>query len=78
MISNLQTVSGYITLDEFERVIKKTTLQQHVPFDFKGDFVQLNFGRDKKRAVSYEEFTEILHGLCIPFILTVLSYALLP
>jgi solute carrier family 25 (mitochondrial aspartate/glutamate transporter), member 12/13 len=53
--------SGFVTLDEFERVIKMTTLQQHVPFDFKGDFVNLNFGRDTKRTVSYEEFTEILH-----------------
>lgn len=54
--------SGFITLDEFERVIKMTTLQQHVPFDFRGDFVTLNFGRERQRAVSYEEFTEILHA----------------
>ncbi|XP_055327973.1 calcium-binding mitochondrial carrier protein Aralar1-like isoform X2 [Paramacrobiotus metropolitanus] len=54
--------SGFITLDEFERVIRLTTLQRHVPFDFAGDFVTLNFGKDKKRLVSYEEFTEILHA----------------
>ncbi|XP_013413713.1 calcium-binding mitochondrial carrier protein Aralar1 [Lingula anatina] len=53
--------TGAVSYDEFEQVLSHTTLHQYIPFDFKTDFVNLHFGRDKRREVSYAEFTQILH-----------------
>ncbi|CAG2169823.1 unnamed protein product, partial [Oppiella nova] len=53
--------SGSITHDEFEEIIKQTTLQQKIPFNFKSDFMGLHFGGDRKRTVTYSEFSQVLH-----------------
>ena len=53
--------SGHITYDEFESIIKLTTLHEKIPFDFKGDFMNLHFGTNRKRTVTYSEFTQLLH-----------------
>ncbi|KAK3106010.1 hypothetical protein FSP39_010838 [Pinctada imbricata] len=53
--------NGFITCDEFEDIIKHTTLQHHLPFNFDCDFIKLHFGKDKSRKVSYSEFTQLLH-----------------
>lgn len=53
--------SGSITHDEFEEIIKMTTLHQKIPFNFKSDFMQLHFGDDRKRTVTYSEFSQVLH-----------------
>ena len=41
--------------------MKRTTLHQRIPFDLDGDFVRLYFGKEKKRLVSYAEFSQFLH-----------------
>lgn len=53
--------SGSITHDEFEDIIKQTTLHEKIPFDFKGQFMQLHFGEDRKRVVTFSEFSQVLH-----------------
>uniref|UniRef100_T1JI93 EF-hand domain-containing protein n=1 Tax=Strigamia maritima TaxID=126957 RepID=T1JI93_STRMM len=53
--------SGFVTVDEFEDVVKQTVLHHRIPFDFESDFVKLYFGKEKKRAVSYSEFSQFLH-----------------
>ena len=53
--------SGSITHDEFEEIIKQTTLHERIPFDFKGQFMQLHFGEDRKRVVTFAEFSQVLH-----------------
>jgi solute carrier family 25 aspartate/glutamate transporter 12/13 len=53
--------SGYVTYDEFEDVLKRTELHQHIPFDFNSKFILLHFGKNKQRTVSYTEFTQLLH-----------------
>ncbi|RWS05155.1 Calcium-binding mitochondrial carrier protein Aralar1-like protein [Dinothrombium tinctorium] len=53
--------SGAVTHDEFEEIIKATTLHEKIPFDFKGEFMRLHFGEDRKRTVTYEEFSQVLH-----------------
>ncbi|XP_041371457.1 calcium-binding mitochondrial carrier protein Aralar2-like [Gigantopelta aegis] len=53
--------NGYIACDEFEDIIKHTTLNRKIPFDFNSDFIKLHFGADKKRRVSYAEFTQLIH-----------------
>ncbi|KAK6631068.1 Calcium-binding mitochondrial carrier protein Aralar1 [Polyplax serrata] len=53
--------NGMVSFDEFSEVIKKTTLHQRVPFDMDGGFIKLYFGKDKKRVISYAEFSQFLH-----------------
>lgn len=53
--------SGYVTFEEYEEVMKQTTLHQRIPFDFDSDFIKLYFGKDKKRIVTYAEFSQFLH-----------------
>ncbi|XP_059478980.1 calcium-binding mitochondrial carrier protein Aralar1 isoform X2 [Neocloeon triangulifer] len=53
--------NGMVAFDEFVEVMKKTTLNQRIPFDMNGGFVKLYFGKEKKRVVSYAEFSQFLH-----------------
>jgi hypothetical protein len=53
--------NGYVSFDEFKEIITQTTFQQKIPFDLNGKFVKLYFGRNKKRLVSYEEFSQFLY-----------------
>ncbi|XP_013781722.1 calcium-binding mitochondrial carrier protein Aralar1-like [Limulus polyphemus] len=53
--------SGFVTHDEFEEIVGYTTLHEKIPFDFKGEFMRLHFGDNRKRTVSYTEFSQVLH-----------------
>ncbi|GFG37016.1 hypothetical protein Cfor_05724 [Coptotermes formosanus] len=53
--------NGVVNFDEFSEVMKKTVLHNKIPFDMNGGFVKLYFGKDKKRAISYGEFSQFLH-----------------
>lgn len=41
--------------------MKKTELHQKMPFDMESNFIKLYFGKDKKRLISYAEFSQFLH-----------------
>lgn len=53
--------SGYINFKEFEDIVQHTTLHKTIPFNFDCDFIELHFGVDKSRRVSYSEFTQLIH-----------------
>ncbi|PSN30622.1 Calcium-binding mitochondrial carrier protein Aralar1 [Blattella germanica] len=53
--------NGMVNFDEFAEVMRKTILHQKIPFDMNGGFVKLYFGKDKKRAINYVEFSQFLH-----------------
>ncbi|XP_034248789.1 calcium-binding mitochondrial carrier protein Aralar1 isoform X3 [Thrips palmi] len=53
--------NGMVSFDEFVEVVRKTTLHQRMPFNFDGNFIKLYFGKDKKRLISYSEFSQFLH-----------------
>ncbi|XP_055301852.1 calcium-binding mitochondrial carrier protein Aralar1 isoform X2 [Sitodiplosis mosellana] len=53
--------NGTVNYNEFCEIIKKTELHAKIPFDFGSPFVQRYFGKDKKRAINYAEFTQLLH-----------------
>ncbi|XP_067140843.1 calcium-binding mitochondrial carrier protein Aralar1-like isoform X2 [Centruroides vittatus] len=53
--------SGTITHDEFEEIIKHTTLHEKIPFNFNSEFMHLHFGEERSRVVSYVEFSQLLH-----------------
>lgn len=42
-------------------VINQTTLHQKVPFNFDSEFVKMYFGKERKRAINYAEFSQFLH-----------------
>lgn len=52
--------NGEITYNEFEEIIKKTTLHKKIPFNFKSDFVTLHFGEKRSRTVNFIEFSQVL------------------
>ncbi|XP_047503160.1 calcium-binding mitochondrial carrier protein Aralar1 isoform X3 [Pieris napi] len=53
--------NGLVTFDEFADVMKKTALYKKLPFNMESTFVRLYFGKDKKRLVTYPEFSQFLH-----------------
>ena len=44
-----------------KKLSSKLLCMKKVPFDFKGQFMQLHFGEDRKRVVSFAEFSQVLH-----------------
>ncbi|XP_077993016.1 electrogenic aspartate/glutamate antiporter SLC25A12, mitochondrial-like [Glandiceps talaboti] len=55
--------SGYISFSEFQSVFSLTEVHQHIPFDFDSRFLKLHFGEEKKKELSYQEFTQFLQNL---------------
>ncbi|CAH2241818.1 jg16210 [Pararge aegeria aegeria] len=53
--------NGLVAFDEFAEVMQKTALNKKLPFNMESTFVRLYFGKDKKRLVTYPEFSQFLH-----------------
>lgn len=53
--------NGMVSFAEFVEVMMKTDLQRKIPFNMDSPFTQLYFGKDKKRLVTYHEFSQFLH-----------------
>ncbi|CAG9765094.1 unnamed protein product [Ceutorhynchus assimilis] len=53
--------NGMVAFQEFVEVMKKTELHQRIPFNMESPFIQLYFGKNKSRLVSYNEFSQFLH-----------------
>lgn len=53
--------NGMVSFQEFVEVMTKTELHMKIPFNMDSPFIQLYFGKDKKRLVSYNEFSQFLH-----------------
>uniref|UniRef100_A0A6P7H355 Calcium-binding mitochondrial carrier protein Aralar1-like n=1 Tax=Diabrotica virgifera virgifera TaxID=50390 RepID=A0A6P7H355_DIAVI len=53
--------NGMVSFSEFVEVMKKTELHRKIPFNMDSPFIQLYFGKDKSRVVSYNEFSQFLH-----------------
>ncbi|XP_033217960.1 calcium-binding mitochondrial carrier protein Aralar1 isoform X2 [Belonocnema kinseyi] len=53
--------NGMVAFAEFAEVMRKTVLHQRMPFNMDSDFLKLYFGKDKKRLISYSEFSQFLH-----------------
>ncbi|XP_076169186.1 calcium-binding mitochondrial carrier protein Aralar1 isoform X4 [Ptiloglossa arizonensis] len=53
--------NGMVTFDEFAEVMRKTELHLRMPFNMDSSFIKLYFGKDKKRLISYAEFSQFLH-----------------
>ncbi|XP_036140109.1 calcium-binding mitochondrial carrier protein Aralar1 isoform X4 [Monomorium pharaonis] len=53
--------NGMVAFEEFVEVMRKTVLHQKMPFNMDSSFIKLYFGKDKKRLISYAEFSQFLH-----------------
>lgn len=54
--------SGTVSFPEFCEIVTQTSLHQSIPFPLESsDFVKLYFGKDKKRVITYAEFSQFLH-----------------
>ncbi|XP_072019919.1 electrogenic aspartate/glutamate antiporter SLC25A13, mitochondrial-like [Amphiura filiformis] len=55
--------SGFVSFDEFKRVFSSTEVHQQIPFEFDCRFIMLHFGQDRKKTLSFSEFTQFLFNL---------------
>ncbi|XP_077159763.1 electrogenic aspartate/glutamate antiporter SLC25A13, mitochondrial isoform X2 [Paroedura picta] len=55
-----KTGKGEVTFEDVKQVFGQTTIHQQIPFNWNSEFVQLHFGRDRKRRLTYAEFTQFL------------------
>ncbi|XP_031759029.1 calcium-binding mitochondrial carrier protein Aralar2 isoform X1 [Xenopus tropicalis] len=51
---------GEVTFEDVKQVFGQTTIHQHIPFNWDCEFIQLHFGKDRKRLLPYAEFTQFL------------------
>jgi solute carrier family 25 aspartate/glutamate transporter 12/13 len=63
--------TGVVSFDEFSEVLINTELHNKIPFDLNGPFIGLYFGRDKKRLIGYNEFSQFLHVSIFFFVFTI-------
>ncbi|XP_068950581.1 electrogenic aspartate/glutamate antiporter SLC25A13, mitochondrial [Petaurus breviceps papuanus] len=55
-----KTGDGEVNFEDVKQVFERTAIHQHIPFNWNSEFVQLHFGKDRKRRLSYAEFTQFL------------------
>ncbi|XP_055468893.1 electrogenic aspartate/glutamate antiporter SLC25A13, mitochondrial [Psammomys obesus] len=55
-----KTGKGEVTFEDVKQVFGQTTIHQHIPFNWDSEFVQLHFGKERKRHLTYAEFTQFL------------------
>ncbi|KAM3928171.1 electrogenic aspartate/glutamate antiporter SLC25A13, mitochondrial [Leptodactylus fuscus] len=55
-----KTGKGEITFEDVKQVFGQTTIHQRIPFNWGCEFIQLHFGKDRKRLLPYAEFTQFL------------------
>ncbi|KAK9396266.1 calcium-binding mitochondrial carrier protein Aralar2 [Crotalus adamanteus] len=55
-----KTGKGEVTFEDVKQVFGQTTIHRRIPFNWNSEFVQLHFGKDRKRRLTYAEFTQFL------------------
>uniref|UniRef100_A0A8C2XFS4 Solute carrier family 25 member 12 n=1 Tax=Cyclopterus lumpus TaxID=8103 RepID=A0A8C2XFS4_CYCLU len=55
--------SGNISFENVRDIFSQTTVHHHIPFNWECEFIRLHFGHDRKKRLSYLEFTQFLQEL---------------
>lgn len=55
-----KTGKGETTFEDVKHVFSQTTIHQHIPFNWDSEFMQLHFGKERKKLLTYAEFTQFL------------------
>ncbi|KAM6986943.1 electrogenic aspartate/glutamate antiporter SLC25A12, mitochondrial-like [Aplochiton taeniatus] len=58
-----KTGTGDISFDNVRDIFSQTTVHHHIPFNWGCEFIKLHFGHDRKKRLSYLEFTQFLQEL---------------
>ncbi|GAA48543.1 calcium-binding mitochondrial carrier protein Aralar1 [Clonorchis sinensis] len=54
---------GYLEFEDFKEVFQLTSPYARIPFNFDCDFINLHFGKDRSRNISYQDFTQVIHDV---------------
>uniref|UniRef100_A0A8C1CSM6 Solute carrier family 25 member 12 n=1 Tax=Cyprinus carpio carpio TaxID=630221 RepID=A0A8C1CSM6_CYPCA len=58
-----KTGTGYVSFENVRDIFSQTTVHHHIPFNWDCEFIRLHFGNDRKKSLSYLEFTQFLQEL---------------
>lgn len=53
--------AGLVSFENFKEIISHTEINKTFPFDFNCDFIKMNFGADRQRQMTYQDFSQIIH-----------------
>uniref|UniRef100_A0A673CTX2 Calcium-binding mitochondrial carrier protein Aralar1-like n=1 Tax=Sphaeramia orbicularis TaxID=375764 RepID=A0A673CTX2_9TELE len=59
-----KTGTGAISFENVRDIFSQTTVHHHIPFNWDCEFIRLHFGHDRKKRLSYLEFTQFLQFCC--------------
>ncbi|XP_018428076.1 PREDICTED: calcium-binding mitochondrial carrier protein Aralar1 [Nanorana parkeri] len=54
---------GEVTFEDVKEIFGQTIIHHHIPFNWDCEFIRLHFGHNRKKPLSYLEFTEFLQEL---------------
>lgn len=49
-----------VAAENIRDIFSQTTVHHHIPFNWECEFIRLHFGNDRKKCLSYLEFTQFL------------------
>uniref|UniRef100_A0A4W6EZ63 Solute carrier family 25 member 12 n=1 Tax=Lates calcarifer TaxID=8187 RepID=A0A4W6EZ63_LATCA len=55
--------TGAVSFENVRDIFSQTTVHHHIPFNWDCEFIRLHFGHDRKKCLSYLEFTQFLQEL---------------
>ncbi|KAI3356231.1 hypothetical protein L3Q82_017477 [Scortum barcoo] len=58
-----KTGTGNISFENVRDIFSQTTVHHHIPFNWDCEFIRLHFGHERKKNLSYTEFTQFLQEL---------------
>ncbi|XP_063069483.1 electrogenic aspartate/glutamate antiporter SLC25A12, mitochondrial-like isoform X2 [Engraulis encrasicolus] len=58
-----KTGTGDVSFENVRDIFSQTTVHHHIPFNWNCEFIRLHFGNDRKKHLSYLEFTQFLQEL---------------
>uniref|UniRef100_A0AAY4ESX1 EF-hand domain-containing protein n=1 Tax=Denticeps clupeoides TaxID=299321 RepID=A0AAY4ESX1_9TELE len=58
-----KTGTGDISFENVKDIFSQTTVHHHIPFNWDCEFIRLHFGHDRKKHLTYLEFTQFLQEL---------------
>uniref|UniRef100_A0A673IXA0 Calcium-binding mitochondrial carrier protein Aralar1-like n=1 Tax=Sinocyclocheilus rhinocerous TaxID=307959 RepID=A0A673IXA0_9TELE len=58
-----KTGTGCVSFENVRDIFSQTTVHHHIPFNWDCEFIRLHFGNDRKKSLSYLEFTQFLQEL---------------
>ncbi|KTF87713.1 hypothetical protein cypCar_00030971, partial [Cyprinus carpio] len=55
-----KTGTGCVSFENVRDIFSQTTVHHHIPFNWDCEFIRLHFGNDRKKSLSYLEFSQFL------------------